>query len=85
MDASEYELEDSKRNIVIVVSLTLRSILDFKLSRNRESGLRDFSGEVDFMRWYPVAFLISGVFITTQVGYELPTEDRIGCVLNPRA
>ena len=50
----------------------LRLILDFKLSRNQIHGSEFSTGEVDFARWFPVAFLINGVFVT-RGGFELTT------------
>ena len=34
---------------------------------------RNFSREVELMRWFPAAFLTNGVFIVTPVGIELMT------------
>ena len=42
-----------------------RCILDFKRSRNQRQGF-EFLREVEFMRWFPVAFLTHGVFIVTR-------------------
>ena len=32
-----------------------------------------FSREIDFMRYFPVAFLANGIFIVTHAGFELTT------------
>ena len=47
----------------IVISPTAMCyILDFELSRNQRQGSGFVSREVEFMRWFPVAFLANGVF-----------------------
>ena len=38
-----------------------------------ETGLGVFSREVDFMKWFPVAFLTKGAFFVMHGGMELPT------------
>ena len=40
----------------------LRRMLSFERSRNPETRLRFFFREVDYTKWFPVAFLTSGVF-----------------------
>ena len=41
----------------------LRRILSFERSRNQRRGAEFFLGKVDFMRWFPVAFLTNGVLL----------------------
>ena len=41
------------------------------VAETRDGVLREFSREVEFMRWFPVAFLTNGVFIGTHGGIEL--------------
>ena len=54
----------------------LRCIFDFELSRNQRQGSEFFSREVEFMRWFPVAFqtpVTNGVLKVTHGGIELTT------------
>ena len=50
----------------------LRRILCFERSRSQRQG-SEFSREVEFMMWFPVAFLTNGVFTVTHGGIELAT------------
>ena len=43
------------------------------LAETRDRVLSYFSGEVNFTRWFPIAFLINGVFIVTRAGFEFTT------------
>ena len=52
---------------------SLHRILDLERSRNQRQGSEYFSREVEFMRWFPIAFLTSGVFIVAHGGIELTT------------
>ena len=47
-------------------------ILDFERSRKHRH-CSEFFREVDFTKWFPVAFLANGVFTVTRVGFELTT------------
>ena len=55
----------------------LRLILDFERSRNQRQGSEFFQGsgihEVEFMRWFPDAFLIDGVLKVARGGIALKT------------
>ena len=52
---------------------SLYCIHDFEHSRSQRQGSEFFLGEVDFMRWFPVAFLTNGAFIVRHRGIELTT------------
>ena len=49
-------------NAISIGKKSMRRILDFRRSRNQRRGSEFFSSEVDFMRWFTVAFLTNGVF-----------------------
>ena len=48
----------------------LRCTLDSKRSRNQRQGCEFFSRQVEFMRWFSVAFLTDGVFKVIHGGIE---------------
>ena len=48
----------------------------FRAKQKPETGLCVFSKEVEFMRWFPVAFLINGVLKVRHGGIELATLVR---------
>ena len=63
---------DASREILYLIGI-LRCILDFERTRNQRQGSKFFSREVEFMRWFPVAFLTNDVFTVTHGGIKLTT------------
>ena len=55
---------------ILIEAMLLCDMLDFK--RCRSQSYESLSREVDFMGWFPVAFLINGAFVK-HVGFELTT------------
>ena len=77
------------KGVCIISALSLSTYWDdlcvaYSISRivQPETGLWLFAREVDFMRWFPVAFLTDGVFIVTRAGIELTTLVLWLCMLN---
>ena len=53
--------------------INIASHTRFRAYQKPETLLWVFSRGVDFVKWFPVAFLTNGAFIVTQAGFELAT------------
>ena len=56
----------------------MRCLLDFERNRSQRQGSEFVSREVEFMRWFPVAFLTNGAVIVSKW-----TDNA--CVMSPHA